>query len=596
MKSIKSKVGLILLGVFILSVVANHAIHKWIISASFLELERDEAQKDLDRSIEAIKREVYHLDSLCHDWAAWDDTCEFIASPSGDYIAANLAEDTFLDNNINLIYIVDLHGSVLWSGMLNLDTRQEIHLAVFPKDTFPEGHPLISYDTVKGPLSDQGISGVFMTEQGPMLMASRPILTTNNEGPIRGSVIFGRFLNDGAIKRLAAQTRVSFRVFAIQGPPQSKTIEKIAANLTIDTPYLFEIKDDSNLLAYTAYPDLKGAAALLIEAAIPRKIYSKGRKAIHYALLSIFLSTFVMLAVILLFLQRAVIQPISDLKKHTLSIGKSGDLSVRLSLRRPDEIGTLADEFDKMLEVLEQKSNDLMTANQQLYREIDERKRAEEAVLQSNARMRTILDLMPIGVAVIDMESREIIDVNPKAVLTTGLPKEKIVGSKCYDIFRSSHKGKCPIIDLGMPTDASEEQILSVNGTDIPIHKVAIPITMDGQKCLVEFFFDITDQKRAEYERLEKEKLNGVIEMAGAVCHELNQPLQGASGYSELLMMDIKEGDQFFQIICRIKGEIDKMGEITKKLMNVTKYKTKDYLKGKIIDIDKASLEPDNHS
>ena len=90
---------------------------------------------------------------------------------------------------------------------------------------------------------------------------------------------------------------------------------------------------------------------------------------------------------------------------------------------------------------------------------------------------------------------------------------------------------------------------------------------------------------------MKKEKLEGVIEMAGAVCHELNQPLQGVSGYSELVMMDLKESDPSYQLISRIKGEIDRMGEITKKLMKVTEYKTKDYLKGKIIDIDKASLE-----
>ncbi len=41
-------------------------------------------------------------------------------------------------------------------------------------------------------------------------------------------------------------------------------------------------------------------------------------------------------------------------------------------------------------------------------------------------------------------------------------------------------------------------------------------------------------------ELVEKEKLQGVIEMAGAVCHELNQPMQVVSGVSELLMMDIQ--------------------------------------------------------
>ena len=59
---------------------------------------------------------------------------------------------------------------------------------------------------------------------------------------------------------------------------------------------------------------------------------------------------------------------------------------------------------------------------------------------------------------------------------------------------------------------------------------------------------------------METEELQAIIEMAGGVCHELNQPPQSMSGYCE-----------------------------TKKLVRVKRYETKDYLKCKIIDIDRAT-------
>ncbi len=86
-------------------------------------------------------------------------------------------------------------------------------------------------------------------------------------------------------------------------------------------------------------------------------------------------------------------------------------------------------------------------------------------------------------------------------------------------------------------------------------------------------------------------KLQGVLEMAGAICHELNQPLMSISGYSELLLMDIPENKPQYTNIKKIKGQIDRLGEITRKLMTITRYKTKGYLKGKIIDINEASVE-----
>lgn len=87
---------------------------------------------------------------------------------------------------------------------------------------------------------------------------------------------------------------------------------------------------------------------------------------------------------------------------------------------------------------------------------------------------------------------------------------------------------------------------------------------------------------------VEKEKFQGVIEMAGAVCHELNQPMQVISGLSELLL-DSLDDNHIKDDIKEIKMQVKRLGEITKKLSGVTKYKTKDYLTSKIIDLDKAA-------
>ncbi len=87
----------------------------------------------------------------------------------------------------------------------------------------------------------------------------------------------------------------------------------------------------------------------------------------------------------------------------------------------------------------------------------------------------------------------------------------------------------------------------------------------------------------------ETKKFQGVIETSGAVCHELNQPLQIISGNCELLMLDINDDNPFYKKIKVIQEQVKKMADITSKLMKITKYETKAYLKGKIIDLDKAS-------
>jgi len=90
---------------------------------------------------------------------------------------------------------------------------------------------------------------------------------------------------------------------------------------------------------------------------------------------------------------------------------------------------------------------------------------------------------------------------------------------------------------------------------------------------------------------IQKEKLQGVLEMAGAVCHELNQPLQTVSGWAELLLLDLSDQDPHFPALKKIKEGVDRAGSLTRKIMRISQYQTKDYLGGgsRIIDLDKST-------
>jgi hypothetical protein len=56
--------------------------------------------------------------------------------------------------------------------------------------------------------------------------------------------------------------------------------------------------------------------------------------------------------------------------------------------------------------------------------------------------------------------------------------------------------------------------------------------------------------------------------------------------------MDMTESDPLCASLRKIKSQVDRMGSITKKLMGITSYKTREYVGGrKIIDIDNASKD-----
>lgn len=70
----------------------------------------------------------------------------------------------------------------------------------------------------------------------------------------------------------------------------------------------------------------------------------------------------------------------------------------------------------------------------------------------------------------------------------------------------------------------------------------------------------------------ERDKLSGALEMAGTVCHKLNQPMQVILGYASMVTSgDIREPDQIKEVVQLIEDETRQMGIITKNLMGITK-------------------------
>jgi sensor domain CHASE-containing protein len=339
--SLRSKVVIILLAIFLVYGMVNYGIQRLVILPSFVALEREEANKNLTRAVQALERNINHLATTTEDWSYWDEVYAFVADSNEDFVQKNLYFDVFKNLKINLLQFYDSRGKLVWGKIYDLASEQEIELAKFTPSALPPNHPLLAHGT----LSNE-VQGVLLTQHGPMLVASKPILTSERQGPIRGALIMGRFLDEAAIQALAEQAQVALRFSSLQGdiPAAQQTI---LDHLGADKP-VYLVEGDQSSQIYKILPDVFRQPALLLQVELLRDITAKGSQVLHYALLSIAGAGALVLLVLLTLLQRTVLTPVMRLTQHAVAIGESEDLRARLALVRDDEIGTLADEFDRM--------------------------------------------------------------------------------------------------------------------------------------------------------------------------------------------------------------------------------------------------------
>ena len=168
--------------------------------------------------------------------------------------------------------------------------------------------------------------------------------------------------------------------------------------------------------------------------------------------------------------------------------------------------------------------------------DITKRKRAEEALRESEGRLKTILDSMRTGMVIIDAQTHVIVDANPVAIEMIGAPKEQIVGSVCHKYICSAEKGRCPITDLGQKVDNSERVLLKANGKSVPILKTVVSVMLDGREHLLDSFVDITERKRLEEQVQRQDRMAALGQLAGGVAHDFNNILMGITLSAQMLL------------------------------------------------------------
>ena len=262
-------------------------------------------------------------------------------------------------------------------------------------------------------------------------------------------------------------------------------------------------------------------------------------------------------------LQRPISNPILELAWTTKMVTSTRDYSIRAGKRSEDEVGVLIDGFNEMLGQIQIRDAELRHAREDLERRVDERtaeleqevadrQRAQEALHESEGRIRLLLDSTAEAIYGIDREGKCTF-CNPATIRMLGHERgDTLLGKDMHGQMHHTHAdgtpypaADCQIFNSlcrGEGIHSDEEVFWRADGTSFPVEYWAYPIRKEGEAVgAVITFLDITGRKRAQAALLEAKEAaeaasRAKSEFLANMSHEIRTPMNGIIGMTELAL------------------------------------------------------------
>lgn len=234
-----------------------------------------------------------------------------------------------------------------------------------------------------------------------------------------------------------------------------------------------------------------------------------------------------------------------------------------------------------------------------IIRDESERRLAEEELHRSEKWFRGVFDSQAAGVIILDAKTKKVVRVNRSYARLLGYSAEEMIGLEITEIVSPSEAERAQadqnkLINGQIDGYVIERLARKKDGSEILVEARAAVIKDDQGRPIytLSVINDLADRARAREEGEKRLKLQGVLEMAGAACHELNQPLQALLGQLELTAMTGPNALPAGKRMDEIMAQLDRLMEITAKIQKIARYETREYIgEGMIIDLDKSSID-----
>ncbi|WP_129631289.1 response regulator [Candidatus Oscillochloris fontis] len=506
LRSLRVRTLLAMLAMLVALVAGLLFLAERIIGESFVELEERTTFIRVEQAINAIDNSVFNLSRSTRDYAFWDNTYAFVEAPNDEYIGENLNDSVFIGLNISLMAIINPAGEVVHARAFDLITETEIAVPTELQDFTGPMAILLQHDYAGNVERER--SGLVLLRDGPWLIAARPILTNEIQGPAAGTLIMGRRLDAHEIERLSEVTRLPMVITRSDDPNLAPTLQQALNQINAGAAVAVIPLDDQQIRGVSGIRDLWGEPKVLLSLDLPREVSLLGRQATGQYTLALLLVGLIFGALIFAMLERTVLARIISLSNQVAAI-EANQVGSQVMLVGRDELGHLATTINQMLGRLAQ---------------------AQRRIAENERRYRQLIELTPDAIIVHD--GQQIRYINSAG--------HQLLGAE-VQVGQALEPALAAVLPQPDGTPILKEQrITRADGSVIEAELLALSFLDDDTVATELIVRNITERKEVERTLREAKEAADSANRAksqflATMSHELRTPLTSIIGYAELL-------------------------------------------------------------
>jgi len=483
----------------------------WILTQRFLELERVEVSSHLARVEALLTRERGYLESKCADWGQWDDALEFVAGRAPTFRASNLVATALTTNDLDAILYLRRDGQPLDQVIApNYELAQLI-----PATLFGPGSRLMAVAA-----TGQRGSTIAMVGALPVLIAAGPVTSSDGKGPVVGTVVTARVLDQQLIDRFSTQLLVPV-TFEDWDAVANHEDPAVIGQLTYFGRSIVINADSQRVAGYASVADPDGRPLLLTHITLPRTLYQAGRGTIRDLVICAVAGIGLLGALIAYLIDRLIGRRLEHLAAEVVKL--EADPERRLLIEGRDEISRLASAIDRAVHT----------------------ERATASALR-HSQARYLLLFEHAGEALMVLDADRIVDANRAATaLFAGDKQRALTGCNFSELLVSD--GHTNSDDSSSWSTSDERRLAQMRGGDGRVFRAVLrstAIELSGRTVTQVHIEDVTRRHRREEEQAalalladNTTEMVAVVRTSGTISY-LNRAGRAMLGLDEQATLD----------------------------------------------------------